>query len=400
MNNSRAERPSYICKPATFLGLEEIPQNIYNSCLTLSAQLRSKVYLTPSYERLSRLKIRVSKIIEPRDSIQKFVEERHSFNFNSSEAMYLDQCCAAFRLILDGSIYDMAEAARSICIRTLESPRDCNLTISFLRELIIPPPLKCSDLYKPARELSQEDPVVYALKAYLILLSEHPYRDGNGRVARLVFSTIIRTKINPCIGYIPLSELTLLTFGLYEELFAHATKTGRYNEIFELLVSLIGQYIAFLDDESFEPQVPNGEIQNRNLGFSTIKALPPLKFTFDEFFCCNSHLYDKLIFDAIKNLAHELQQYGAVNYALFTDRAESGKAHSRPAITYFITAESVEDLTKNIRLLRSLIERYIILHIIPVLDEPATDAKLLLTQYVSYSQHSKDHPLLITNFTS
>ncbi|NYE64238.1 hypothetical protein FHW58_005476 [Duganella sp. 1224] len=398
LNNFDKERINYICRPANFLGFENIPRSVHESCERIAVRLRSKLYPAPSYGRMAELNIKVSGSIRVRKSIQELVDERKGFNFNNAESIHLEQCCSEFRRISESSIYAMAEVARLIAFKASEPPRDFNLTIRFLRELIIPPPLKTSDLYKPTQEFFKGNAVAYAIKTYLILLSEHPYRDGNGRVARLVFNAILKTSLNPLLSYIPLSDLTLLTFGAYEESLAKATKTGNYNEIFELIVSLISQYLSFLEGEISEAEYSEPENEPKKIEFSNIEILPPIKLSINEFTKRIGQICSHAILDKINILANKINAYGAINFALFTDCAEISKSHPRSAITFFLSVANTEELRKDIRMLRSSVDENIILHVIPLLNEPSVDAKLLLTQYVIYSKHSKDYPILLTDF--
>ena len=76
----------------------------------------------------------------------------------------------------------------------------------------------------------QEDPIVFAAEAHARLVSIHPFRDGNGRVSRLVMNTILLQH-----GYLPVSIPPIFRYDYISALQSYRLGKGKLDSFIDFI---------------------------------------------------------------------------------------------------------------------------------------------------------------------
>jgi hypothetical protein len=108
-------------------------------------------------------------------------------------------------------------------------------------EVIFPPVAAVPGQLERIRQflVGGERPVFTAAVAYALMLNCHPFTDGNGRTARLVFNLLLRRGGMPRDVYIPLHEIARRSMGGYEITLRIAEMRGDWAPFLRFVLSAI-----------------------------------------------------------------------------------------------------------------------------------------------------------------
>lgn len=316
-----------------------------------------------------------------------------------------DGCADACAMV---SLYALARRVRGALFGSEETLRRCDLTITFLPWLRLAPPAPWDPVQRRLEDLATGHALLDALNAYLVLLTAHPFTDGNGRTARIVFNLVLRRHI-PDAHYLPLTELCRHGAGDIEELLARANVDGDYLPVLDYLADLLCAYCAFRLRAPSDPACadPLAEIQTL-LDSGIASAEPGRRFDLNKIapfpvsigellaFCTNGAecRADSGFVRAIAAFAHALSAFGAVRFALTTLDCLCGRQPER-SITFFVHAHRKEDLLLRFREMRRMAAPIHNVELAVSTGDPALDAKLLINLSGFYTQHGADNDALL-----
>lgn len=109
-----------------------------------------------------------------------------------------------------------------------------------------PDPASLKHLIEPLRLLvvnSAQSPSFAAIAAYVVIVTAHPFTDGNGRMSRLAFNTLMMHHF-PTVSYLPLYEMFDLSQGSHVLCCREAHYHGDWSHIASLFKTMIGDLVA------------------------------------------------------------------------------------------------------------------------------------------------------------
>ncbi|QJE01017.1 hypothetical protein HH212_14060 [Massilia forsythiae] len=311
------------------------------------------------------------------------------------------------------SLYALARRVRSALFGSQETLRRVDLTITFLPWLRLAPPAPADPLHRRLDAMASGHPVLDALNAYLVLLTAHPFTDGNGRTARIVFNLVLRRHY-PDAHYLPLTELCRPGAGDVEELLARANIGGDYLPVLDYLAELLCAYCAFRLRGASDPVFsdPLAEIasllDSRPIGAEPgrrfdLNKIAPFPVSMRELLALPDHgvrhTADSGFVRSIADFAHALSAFGSVQFALTTLDSLCAR-HPERSITFFVQAHRKEDLLLRFRELRRMAEPIHNVELAVSTGDPALDAKLLINLSGFYTEHraERDALLILNDF--
>ena len=236
---------SKIFFPLEWHALDESTQNKIELLDQLLRQLFEK---SPStHEDLKQFRFQPNKPVHLRKEIRRHIaNQRKSQRFEMGrEHAIVKHMLKNNTVTLDGSLYDAAKAIRSALFNTTEPKRTIDLTFIYLGWLRIRPPIFSEPVYQPLSVEESKPALFAAITHYLVLLTAHPFTDGNGRTSRILFNYILAKQYGNANHYFPIAELVRAAMGVHEEVLLRAHLSGNYMEFVLHFLELIESYLTF-----------------------------------------------------------------------------------------------------------------------------------------------------------
>lgn len=380
--------------------------------LQLDALLKAALKHPPlSYEQLRHFAYQPKAGTAVRDDIMAALAERENSGYSTGQEKIATQRAIAAGLPdKDASVYATTCRLRRSFFNHDEPLRQCDVTIRYLPWLRIAPPTAASPLFLPLSHMSAGPAIFGALQLYLLILSVHPFCDGNGRVARAMCNLHLSNQYGPGTGYLPLGPLSKLKNGVYEELMARAICDGDYRHILAYLSGLVAAYAAMLKEPSL-PCAADDVTLSRAMarayfshsGNTTPNAAPPY------FVSLNNMLQQPAGVDinqpfmqAIVSIEQELMRYASVAFALTRlDHLTEAEDPAPHAVTFFINITNKEELILQARELRARHACIENIQFAVITGDAVLDAKILIHNAAQYGGHHGDQyhcPVILHDF--
>lgn len=358
----------------------------------LRTALRAK---QPTYKELTDFVFKTSKKTLVRKSVAESVQKRSRFSYTMTQEVACFKRAVRDAVVHENnSIYKAASAVRELLFGTTEPMRTFNMTITYHEWMRIAPPEADDPVFSPLSVYKEPSALFGALNTYLVLLTSHPFSDGNGRTSRLMFNIFLAKALGATQHYIPLSELTRSTHGVYEEYIGSACGHGDFRQVIWLLLGLLESYDSFLRARS--SSVPPSEVA-RVLGWAASRRTgsegPAINDT-PPFLISVSDLIKHPIADGINStflhgavlIAQSLTKYGVIQFAItsLADIVEDLTPRTK-SLAIFIVVHRKEELTLHFRELRASYSHIMNFQLAVASGDAAIDAKLLVTLVKHYS---------------
>ena len=297
------------------------------------------------------------------------------------------------------TIYDAASAIRSVFFQREEPLRKINVHMVYVPWLKIAPPKRKSLLFSqfPPRAIGPS--LFNAINIYLIILTSHPFTDGNGRVSRVLFNLHLARAYGGA-HFVPLAELTATTCGLYEEYFASANETGNYNKLLDHLLELLETYARFLDHPVEKNEIGDLELA-QDLASKVcsiqqdgidINRKPPYPISMRSML--KDHSLEELnirFINSLIEIAQTLAHYGELAYAITSlSQLTCNSARDCGSVAFFIRVNNKESLILRARELREKYSGITSIQFAIFTGDPVMDAKLTIA--LSTMQAVTDEP--------
>lgn len=201
----------------------------------------------PTYEQLSNFAFRPREEIIVRSSIADMVRCRARRSLSMTQEIVCFRKIVREGIVSSGdSLYEAGAKIRYLFFGKHEPLRTFNMAIAWHDWMVICPPMPHDPVFFSLSSFDDGPAIYNALNLYLILLTSHPYSDGNGRAARLIFNYFLAVECARPLHYIPLAELTIATLGAYEEYLGGACQYGDFTKLIAFLLDLLESYTEFL----------------------------------------------------------------------------------------------------------------------------------------------------------
>jgi hypothetical protein len=228
---------------------------------------------TPTYAELAAF-THMQPAVAVRPAICNFVEKRgiHSYTIAQETAALsaLPELPAWLEHI---PLYDVARRVWQALTGRDAPARDFALSIAYLPWLRLPPIDASTALLHHQPRIGAPRAYV-AAQAFLLVLTAHPFPDGNGRVSRLIFNGYLRGSATK--GYLPLADILRSGKGAWEELLAQAAVDGDYATVENYLLTALDSYAQFVLGEvrnQIQTDPLAAALAQRNDQFHTENAL-------------------------------------------------------------------------------------------------------------------------------
>lgn len=399
---SEDERPIY-ARPYHPLPWEQLPLELQRQWQHCDAQLQAVMsHPTPSHCDLARFTALI-KGIPVRPSIRKFVAQRGNGSYTvAQETAALRALPSLSEQLRCAPLHEVARDVLKTLTGVDETLCDFALSITYLPWLRLPPPKPDAALYQ-FRPASTTPPVYTAIQAFVALLSAHPFRDANGRVARLVFNGYLRTDSSQ--AYLPLADILRSGKGSWEELLAVAAVDGNFHLAETYLLNILCRYAQFiLNTEPFPfEQVDHATlVAQRSLGIhgeNALHALPRV-IPLNTFLKDNIDKHNRELVRSLSAIAAELRPIAAVKYMVCSLEDLISR---RPVPAPLLVVVSVSQPSYLLLRARALKERhaaYATLRIAAMTDDQLTNARLLLSFCLGEPRIATRDLVLITDVSS
>lgn len=104
----------------------------------------------------------------------------------------------------------------------------------------IEPSLRC--LHSMLFRSTLKSRILDAIVTYAVITWIHGFQDGNGRISRILFNSILREGGMPAVNYIPLKEFNIISLGGHEIRLRATHLSGEFDEIIEYFIYLLEAY--------------------------------------------------------------------------------------------------------------------------------------------------------------
>jgi hypothetical protein len=358
-------------------------------------RLRSGLRATqPTYAQLADFIFKSPVKASVRKSVAEAVQRRSRFSYTMTQEIACFQSAIRDMLVgQDDSIYQAASTVRGLMFGSTEPMRIFNMTITYHEWMRIEPPAPADPVFTSLSAHKGPSALFGALNTYLILLTSHPFSDGNGRTSRLMFNILLAKAFGSTQHYIPLNELTRSTHGVYEEYIGDACRHGNFRQLIWLLLGLLESYVSFLHERALDP--PQSEVAKvlawagaRQTGSEGpgINDIPPYLISVSQIVGDPDTRINNTFLNNAVLIAESLSKYGTIQFAI-TSLADLVDGLSPPAkaIAFFIDVQRKEDLTLHFRELRAKYSRTLNLQLSVASGDAAIDAKILITLFTQYT---------------
>ncbi|WP_166894278.1 Fic family protein [Massilia sp. CCM 8734] len=342
----------------------------------------------PGYAELQAYVFRHGHGLVPRDSIRASVATRQGSNYTITAEKIVAQRALASRARDGATIYTLAKRIHTLVLGHAQRQERGNVSIAHSPQLRIGPPARCDPLFGPLKGKRGGPRLFDALNAYLVVISAHPFTDGNGRTARVMLSVLLQSGLDKLAHHIPMAELTRATGGVYEELLARANENGLYGDLMSHLLDLLDDYAAL----ACRPAAPGVEsdlriasrcwAESRHPGAApkNINALAPypvsMTSVIDE---ARTGTINAALAGAIADIGRELGDYGDMTFAMTS--LESLLGHEAPSdtvVAFFIKVNRKEELLVRLRHIRQRYRPVTKIQLSMATGDLVLDAKVLV----------------------
>ncbi|ATQ77484.1 hypothetical protein CR152_25500 [Massilia violaceinigra] len=368
-------------------------------------------YTQPNYEQLSHFVSSPIEKIVVRSSIAEVVQRRAKRSLSMSQEIACFRRSARENVVSpDDTVYEAGLKVRYFLFGKFEHLRMIDLTIAWHDWMLIPRPAGGDPVFNKISTFHDEPDLYSALNIYLILLTSHPYTDGNGRTARLLFNLYFNKAQAEAQHYIPLAELTLATAGQYEEYIGTACEIGDFLPLISFLLNLLKSYANFLKSsktEKHESELTEvlNLVKQRQAGTfqSGINSSPPYLIAVSNIIEHINEIYvNRGFVDHLLKIALVISRYGSIDFAM-TGLADivDGIEKRSGSISFFVKAYRKEELLLHFRELCTQHRDKVRLRIVITSDEPVVAAKLLaalIPQYTGRDVAETTCPILLHDF--
>jgi hypothetical protein len=280
----------------------------------------------PTYDELENFIYKPSAKIKVRQAVAIAVEKRTQHSYSMTHEIACFQKALREGTYWTGqTLYESASAVRTHLFGKIEPLRKFNMTISYHSEwMSISPPAPGDLIFSTLDNFRAEPALFGAINIYLILLTSHPYSDGNGRTSRLMFNLHLAAAFSFDTHYIPLAELTRATAGVYEEFIANACLHGNFRQLIWLMLALLEAYVQHLASPSKVRSTSDFErivrLVTSNLDDKAargINEMPPFPLSVQGLAHLESgNEINREFLDAALGIANELLPYGVIEFAV------------------------------------------------------------------------------------
>jgi hypothetical protein len=370
------------------VSVERLPEKTQTRLAELEGKLSHCLLLpSPTYEQLGPFAHQHK--VDVRPEIGRAIRSRdvpHSISSERSAAERFQRDHARFR---HASIYGVAREIRAAVFGHVEPMRTEFLTISYLPWIRLAPPKAGDPLYTAIRALESGSPILDALNLFLILLSAHPFSDGNGRTARILLNVYLSRRDQMMLHYLPIAELVRAGNGALEELLARGCVCGDYTPALSYLIDLLDAYVDYralvetntrtqpLDQLQSYLESPGQARQGEGRQYDLNKIPPFLIAVQDLAGPIGARPVNHTFIAAINRFASALAQYGSVIFAI-TTLEDLTDENSQRSVTFFINSTRKEELLLRYRQMRCAERDIDNLELALWLDEPILNAKVLI----------------------
>jgi hypothetical protein len=298
------------------------------------------------------------------------------------------------------SIYGVARLIRAAVFGHVEPTRTGFLTISYLPWIRLGPPKVADPMHTAIRALNSGSVILDALNLYLVLLSAHPFSDGNGRTARILFNIYLSWRYQVKLHYLPLAELIRAGNGALEELLARGCVCGDYTPALCYLIDLIKTYVDFR--RSVETQARPQPLEHLRSYLESpsgvrqydLNKIPPFLIAVQDIVgpICGRPI-NIAFMAAINRFANALAGYGAVIFAI-TTLEDLTEDNSQRSVTFFMKSRQKEELLLRYRQMRCAEPDIDNLELALWMDEPILNAKVLINLANFYEDGTRQTTLV------
>jgi len=364
-----------------------------------------------TYDELAHFTFKPTMRTKVRETIANSVRQRaqHSFTM-THEITCLRKAFQAGVYSTGKSIYQVASEVRSLLFGDTEPLRRCDMCITYHPWMRIRPPQAAEPVFGML-SLHQAGPALYgALCLYLVLLTSHPYTDGNGRTSRQMFNLHLAHAYALPPHFIPLTELTRATQGVYEEYIATACTHGDFRQLIWHLLGVLEMYAAFLQSGNQVVRQSNlarvlklAAARHGGTAGTGVNETPPFLIAVPDMVEHESDAeVNREFLATTMSIAQALSAYGSIEFAV-TGLADvaSGIAPRSNAIAFFMKADRKEELILHFRELRAKYLRRVKLQVAISSGDPVVDAKILVNLVSSYASRdceATSYPVLLHDF--
>lgn len=349
----------------------------------------------PTYALLATLDSTPHTEVDIRDSISTALAQRSPYSYSVTQEK---TCLAQVMRRLpprQASIYEIASGVRALLFGQREPLRTFNVSIIYLPWLHIAPPQPDNPVFRRWCDIDQGPPLFAALNLYVLMLSAHPFSDGNGRTARILFNLLLSWRHGSADHYIPLADIFKRDPGRYEELMARAAADGSHHLVLAHLrraLTAYAQQIQHIEtprEDDLERAVrlsqAHAQAQASHLG---LNETPPYPVGVDAVrAAAQGGRARQSLVQALDAVAAELRTYGRISYVLVRlDDLLAVSCDTPVPVAYFIHLERKEAFTLHVREMRSRYKEVIHLQFAVFTGDVVIDAKVLIGLASLYSK--------------
>lgn len=354
----------------------------------------------PSYDELARMHWAPHAAVAIRPDISAAMAPRPAHSYSvMQEKTCLEQVLRRLPP-RQATLYQVACGVYALLFGQREPLRNFDVTMAYLKWLRIAPPADTSPVFLRWSDLDQGPALFAALNLYLIMLTSHPFSDGNGRTARILFNLLLSWRHDGAQHYVPIADILKRTPGSFEELLARAAVDGDYQPPTEFLRHALAAYAG---------QVLQPEARATENALTTARRLadqhrrqpfpppspndaPPYPVSMqtlrDE--AGRGHAHPALV-QALDAIATELRPYGRLSHVLLRLDDLSIAARDQPAAAaYFFHLDRKEEFALHVRAMRTRYKDVISIQFAAFTGDTVIDAKVSIGLAAQYSKGEGD----------
>lgn len=340
-----------------------------------------------------------------RPEIVAFVRNRSRSSYSSiQERAALDAWISSWTQgTLSKKVDQLAKEVFKLLMGKLEVARTNTLSIVYHPWLRLPP-IKGEDplsWYCP----DENEPWFFrALQAFLVLITAHPFSDGNGRVARIVFNAYLRHGCGE--GYLPVADILRATEGRYEELLALAAVDGQYEELLVYLRGLFASYADFIlrgalisnEVDQFRAAVELSAVSSERSPQVFNPHAFPYVISYQWLLESAHEPRNRLVLDALTGIVNDLYQVAEIKYAVCSlKHLQFWPEEGLPPLLLVVRTSDVNGLLIKSRAIKAKYLDTVTLRIALETDNSVANAQLLLGFCLSSFSSTNFDTTLITD---